>query len=469
MKAEHFDIVVLGGGSGGSNLAWDLALSGCRVAVIEDRWVGGSCPNINCLPTKNVIWSAKVAHLVQHSNNFGTIAGPAMVDMKRVRKRKREMVETFIDGTLERYASTRAELILGKGKFTGPKTILVRANDGGSRLLLADHIVINVGTRAMIPDVPGLREAGFLTNIEALELDYVPEHLIVLGGGFVGLEFAQAFRRFGSRVSVVERGPQIAAAEDADLADEVRRIFKNEGIDVLESTRALQVQGRSGIGVSVVVRGPSGKAVLNGTDVLISAGRIPNTSGIGLDHAGVDIDEGGYVKVNDQLETTAAGIWAAGESSAGNPQFTPVSYDDYRILRENVAGGCRGRENRLIPHCLYIDPPLARVGLSETEAKYRRIDVRIARLPMSRISRAYTIGETQGFMKALVSATDNRILGFAMIGPEASEVMSVVNVAMLAEMPYPRLRDAILAHPTMSEGLNTLFSMVPSKAAVLAL
>jgi len=333
-------------------------------------------------------------------------------------------------------------------------------NDGGTRLLTGDRVFINIGTLPAIPDAPGLKEAAPLTNIEALELDYVPLHLIVLGGGYVGLELAQAFRRFGSRVTVIERGPHIAGREDPDVAEEMRRILCDEGIEILVEAQVSHVSGRSGEEVNLAAGTPSGERTIGGSDILAAAGRVPNTAGIGLDVAGVELDGRGYIKVNGRLETTAPGVWAIGEC-AGSPQFTHVSYDDFRIIRDNLAGGDRTTRGRLVPYCMFTDPPLARVGLNEGEARRLGVEVRVAKLPMSAVLRTRTIGETQGFMKALIAARDADILGFTMIGAEAGEVMAVVQAAMLAGLPYTRLRDAILAHPTMAEGLGGLFSNVP--------
>jgi pyruvate/2-oxoglutarate dehydrogenase complex dihydrolipoamide dehydrogenase (E3) component len=380
--------------------------------------------------------------------------------MTEVRQRKREMVEGMIAGTLEEYKSSGAELIMGTGRFMAPKTLEISLNDGGTRQLSGDRVFINIGTRPAIPDVPGLKEAGPLTNIEALELDYVPLHLIVLGGGYVGLELAQAFRRFGARVTLIERGPHIAGREDEDVTAEMRRILSNEGIEILVAAEPQRVSGRSGEEVSMTVRTFSGERTIEGSDILAAAGRIPNIAGIGLDLAGVELDNRGYIKVNERLETTASGVWAVGEC-AGSPQFTHVSYDDFRIIRDNLAGGDRTTRGRLIPYCMFTDPPLARVGLSEGEAKRAGIEVRVAKLPMNAVLRTGTIGETQGFMKALIAGRDAEILGFTIIGAEGGEVMAVVQAAMLAGLPYTRLRDAIIAHPTMAEGLNSLFSNVP--------
>jgi pyruvate/2-oxoglutarate dehydrogenase complex dihydrolipoamide dehydrogenase (E3) component len=457
---ELFEALILGSGNGGMLLAWHLARSGRRTAVVERRWIGGSCHNINCLPTKNEIWSAKVADLARHGQRFGVPVFSGVADMTEVRRRKRQMVEGMIAGDLEEYKSSGVELIMGTGRFVAPKTLEVSLNDGGTRQLAGDRVFINIGTRPAIPEIPGLKEAGPLTNIEALELDYVPLHLIVLGGGYVGLELAQAFRRFGSRVTLIDQGPHIVGREDEDVADEMRRILSDEGIEILVAAEPKRVSGRSGEEVSMTVCTPSGERTIKGSDILVAAGRFPNTAGIGLDVAGVDLDGRGYIKVNGRLETTAPEVWAIGEC-AGSPQFTHVSFDDYRVIRDNLAGGDRATRGRLIPYCMFTDPPLARVGLSEGEAKRAGIEARVARLPMNAVLRARTTGETKGFMKALIDADDDRILGFTMIGAEGGEVMAVVQAAMLAGMPYTLLRDAIIAHPTMAEGLNSLFSNVP--------
>jgi pyruvate/2-oxoglutarate dehydrogenase complex dihydrolipoamide dehydrogenase (E3) component len=462
-QTERFEILILGSGAGGKLLAWHMARSGRRTAVVERRWIGGSCPNINCLPSKNEIWSAKVAHLVRHAAEYGTVTGAVATDMAVVRQRKRDMVDRQIATHLQNYKSSGAELILGEGRFVAPKMLEVRLNDGGTRVLTGEKVFLNVGTHAAIPNVPGLEAARPLTNIEALELDYLPSHLIVLGGGYVGLEFAQAYRRFGSRVTVIQRGPQLMEREDRDVADEVQRILSDEGIKVLVAAKTLHVRGQSGKEVSLVVRTTSGEQNIEGSDILVAAGRIPNTAGIGLENAGVELDDRGYIRVNERLETSASEVWAIGEC-AGSPQFTHVSADDFQIIKDNLAGGKRSTRDRLIPYCMFTDPPLARVGLTEAEAQHKGITVRVAKLPTSAVLWTQTSDEKQGFMKVLVCGSADCILGFTMIGAEAGEVMAAVQTAMLADLPYPRLRDAILAHPTMAEGLGSLFSNVPPQS-----
>jgi pyruvate/2-oxoglutarate dehydrogenase complex dihydrolipoamide dehydrogenase (E3) component len=461
-QAEHFEVLVVGSGAGGKLIAWHLAQSGQRTAVVERRWIGGSCPNIACMPTKNEISSARVAHLARHAAQYGTTAGPVAIDMGAVRKRKREMVERQVAAHLQKYKATGAELIMGSGRFAGPKTLEVTLNDGGTRLLSADKVFLNLGTHAVVPGVSGLDAARALTHVEALELDRLPSHLLVIGGGYAGLEFAQAFRRFGSEVTVIEVGPKILAREDLDVAQEMQRILQEEGIEIVAGAELHQVRGRSGEQVSVVVRTRSGERTIEGSDILVSAGRIPNTSGIGLKEAGIELDDRGYIRVNERLETSVPNVWAMGEC-AGSPQFTHISEDDFRVVRDNLAGVRHSTRDRLVPYCMFTDPPLARVGLGEEEAKRRGIGARVVRLPMDSVLRAQATDERQGFMKALVAEDDDRILGFAMIGAEAGEVLAAVHLAMLAGLSYSTLADAPFAHPTMAEGLSSLFSQVPRR------
>ena len=458
---EQYDVLILGSGQGGKQLAWHLAQSEQRVAVVERRWVGGSCPAVACLPSKNEIWSAWVAHLARHAGRFGTLTGSVATDMAKVRRRKQEMIDREIAFHVNAYRA--AELIMGSGRFVGPKMIEVALNDGGTRVLTGGKVVINVGTHAAIPSIPGLEAARPLTHIEALELDALPPHLIVLGGGYVGLELAQAYRRFGSRVTVIEAGPQLVGREDPDVADEMQRLLGGEGIEFLVAVEPLQVRGRSGEEVSVIVRMSSGERTIAGSHLLVAVGRVPNAAGIGLEKAGIELDGRGYVRVNERLETSAPEVWALGEC-AGSPQFTHVSVDDFRIVRDNLAGGKRSTRDRLVPYCMFTDPPLARVGLSEGEAQCQGIIVRVAKLPMSSVLRTEATEETQGFMKVVVAADDDRILGFTMVGSEAGEVMAAVQTAMLANLPYPKLRDAVITHLTIAEGLGPLLSNVPPRS-----
>ena len=460
-QAEHFDALVLGSGPGGILLTWHLAQSGQRVVCVERRYIGGSCPNIACMPSKNEIWSARIAYLVRHAAQFGTITGPVTTDMVKVRQRKREMVEREIAAHFAPFNATGAELVMGSGTFVAPKTLEVQLNEGGTRLLTGDRVFIDVGSHAAIPGIPGLAEARPLTHIEALELDHAPSHLIVLGGGYVGLELAQAFRRFG-RVTVIESGPRILSREDPDIADAVHGYLSEEGVGFLLSAEPVAVQGRSGEGVSLTTRMPAGTQTIEASDILVAAGRIPNTAGIGLETAGVCLDARGFIRVNERLETSAPDVWAVGDC-AGSPHFTHVSVDDFRIIRDNLAGGARSTGDRLVPYCVFTDPPFAHVGLSERDAQRQGIAVRVGKLPMSEVFRREATDETQGFMKVLVGSNDDRILGFTMIGADAGEALATMQTAMLAGLPYPKLRDAVIAHLTTAEGLGLLLGNVPER------
>ena len=459
-QPEHFDVLVLGSGQGGQLIAWHLAQAGRRAALVERRWVAGSCPTIACMPSKTELWSARVAHLARHGQPFGVTTGAITIDMPTVLRHKRDMVRHEVELHMQNFAATGTELIVGHGRFVAPKTLEVSL-EGGMRVLTGDRVFLNLGTQAAIPPITGLKDAQPLTHIEALELDYVPAHLIVLGGGYVGIEMAQAYRRFGSRVTIIQSAPQILDREDLDVAEEIQRLLSEEGVQVLTRTNVVSVDGRSGDKVRLAVRTSSGDQELQGTDILVATGRVPNTAGIGLEEAGVELDARGYIRVNERLETTASDVWAIGEC-AGSPHFTHVSVDDFRIIKDNLAGASRTTRDRIVPYCLFTDPPLAHVGLTEREAEGQRIAVRVARLPVSTVLRAHTTDETRGFMKALIGS-DDRILGFTMIGAEAGEVMTVVQTAMLAGLPYQRLRDAVIAHLTMAEGLGPFLANVPPR------
>lgn len=467
-EKQHFDLLIIGSGEAGKNLAWAMAKSGRRTAVVERSLIGGSCPNIACLPSKNVIHSAKVAELARHAAEFGVITQGMTVEMTGVRARKRRMVEGEVRLHLELYKASGAELIMGEARFIGPKTVEVRLNEGGLRVLTGDQVFLDVGTHAAIPDVPGLRAAKPLTHVEALELDHLPEHLVVLGGGYVGCELAQAMRRFGSRVTIVERGPQLVGREDTDVAQGILELFQDDGIEVLLNTHFIEVEGFSGQGVRARVRTSQGEHMLEGSDLLVSLGRVPNTQALGLEETAVETDDHGYIRVNERLQTSAPGIWAMGEC-AGSPKFTHVATDDFRIVRDNLNGGYRTTRGRLVPFCLFTDPELARVGLNEVEARKQSIPYRLAIIPMAKVRRTVTLSETRGFLKALISVENDEILGFTGFGAEAGELMGVVQAAMLAKQPYTLLRDAILAHPTMAEGLTVLFAAVPARAKAMSI
>jgi pyruvate/2-oxoglutarate dehydrogenase complex dihydrolipoamide dehydrogenase (E3) component len=460
--AEKYDVLVFGGGTAGKLAAWTMAKEGRRTAVIDRKYVGGACPNIACLPSKNVIHSAKVASLARRHREFGIETGPMSIAMAGVYARKREMVEGIVKVHLDNYQMTGAELIFGDGAFVAPRTVRVQLLDGGERTLTADRVFVNLGTHATIPDIPGLRKAQPMTHVEALDLQRCPEHLIILGGGYVGLELGQALRRLGSRVTLVDRSSQLAANEDADVSAAILQLFRDEGIDVQLNTQVLRVDGLSGERVGVQLYGGNGARTVEGTDILVAIGRTPNTAGIGLETAGIEVTEKGHIRVNDRLETTAPNVWAMGEC-AGSPYFTHVSEDDFNVIRANLNGGNRSTANRLIPYCVFIDPELARVGVDESQARAQGLAYRVASAPVDAAFRPWTISERRGFLKTLVDTHSDRILGFTGFGPEAGELMGTVQLAMLAGAPYTTLRDAIFAHPTMTEGLKALFMSVPPR------
>jgi pyruvate/2-oxoglutarate dehydrogenase complex dihydrolipoamide dehydrogenase (E3) component len=461
---DEYDLVILGSGEGGKYVAWTLAKQGKRVVVIERRYIGGSCPNIACLPSKNIIHSAKVASYFERSEEFGITKDNFKINMSAVRDRKRKMVNGLVDMHLDNFKASGAELLIGSGRFSGPKTIEVTLPDGGTRVIRGGHVIIGTGTHATLPDIPGLSESKPLTHIEALELDHIPKHLLVLGGGYVGLELAQATRRFGSKVTVIDRNERLAHREDEDVSRALHELCHDEGIELAMGAQVLGVEGRSGQSVKLrmvqdAVRGGSEK-ILEGTHILVATGRTPNNAGIGLELAGVELTDRGYIKVNERLQTTAPDVWAVGDC-AGSPHFTHISFDDFRVIRDNLAGIHHVTTGRQVPFCMFTDPELARVGLSETEAKAKGIAYRLARIPMAAVLRTRTLSETQGFMKALIDMGSDRILGFTVFGVGAGENMASVQIAMIAQLPYTALRDAVLTHPTLLEGLIPLFSSVP--------
>ena len=456
---EQYDVLVIGSGEAGKYVAWTASKDGHRTALVERSMIGGSCPNVACLPSKNVIHSAKVANFAGRAREFGVQTGAVHVDMTGVRRRKREMVDALIQVHQGKYDASGVDLIMGEARFMAPKTVAVRLNDGRERTITAERVVLSLGTRASIPGIPGLSDARPLTHVEFLELDRLPDHHIVVGGGYVGLELAQAARRFGARVTLVERGPQVAPREDPDVSSAILELFHHEQVQVLLNTDARRVEGTSGEHVRVHVESLDGARVIEGTDLLIATGRTPNTNGIGLDLAGVELNERGFVAVNERLETTADGVWAVGDC-AGSPQFTHAAFDDFRIVRDAFRGHARTTRNRLVPYCMFTDPELARVGLNETDANARGTEYRLVTLPMSAVLRTRTLSAPRGFMKMLLDPTSDRILGFTVFGAGASELMAVVQTAMLGNLPCTVLRDALFTHPTAAEGLTVLLANV---------
>ncbi len=460
-EPEVYDLLILGSGAGAKLLAWTFAGRGQRVAAVERKYVGGACPNIACLPSKNVIHTAQIAHNIRRSEEFGVSIDNFRVHMPAVRDRKRRMVQGLVDTHLALYKQSGAELIMASGRFVGPKILEATLLDGTKRLLTGKNVVIGIGTHAAIENIPGLASAQPLTHVEALELDVVAEHLIVLGAGYVGLEFAQAMRRFGSKVTIIDRNHHVIHGEDDDITEGLQSLLEDEGVELALDSKVKSIAGLSGKSVRVTLSQNGIEKSLEGTHLLVAAGRVPNTKDIGLELAGVELTERGFIKVNERLETTAPGVWAVGEV-AGSPQFTHISEDDFRVVRDNILGGNRVTTNRQVPFCLFTDPEFARVGMTEKEARAKGIAYRMFKVPMTSVLRARSLMETRGFLKCLVECDGDRILGFAAFGVGAGEIMGCVQIAMIGGMPYRSLGEAVLAHPTIPEGLVALFSTAVS-------
>lgn len=448
---------MIGAGQAGGPLASALARAGRKTALIERKHVGGTCVNEGCTPTKTMVASGRVAYLARRATDYGVLVGPVAVDMEKVRQRKRAIVESFRGGSQHQIESTEGlDLLFGEASFSGPKSVAVRLNDGDTRELTADLIVINAGARPSNPPIEGLDRVQALNSTSIMELDVVPEHLLVLGGGYIGLEFGQMFRRFGSQVTVVQRGKRLLAREDDDVADEVAAILREDGIEVLLETDALGVE-QDGGALRLRVRSPDGERTLEGSHLLVAVGRAPNSDRLHLERAGVRTDRHGFITVNERLETSVPGIYALGDIKGG-PAFTHISYDDFRILRANLLeGGQATTEGRLVPYTVFIDPQLGRVGISEQEARDQGRTIRVAKLPMAHVARALEVDETRGFMKAVVDAETGQILGCAILGLEGGEIMAVLQMAMLGQVHYTTIRDGVFAHPTLAELLNNLF------------
>ncbi|HEV8045330.1 MAG TPA: mercuric reductase [Rubrobacter sp.] len=460
-QSQHYDAVVIGSGQGGSPLAGTLAGAGRKTAIIEREHVGGTCINEGCTPTKTMVASARVAYLDRRSADYGVQNGPVNVDMVEVRQRKRNIVETFRGGSEQRLEDAEnLDLIRGEARFTGPKELEVRLDGGETAQLTAENIFINVGARPGGVPVEGLDAVPTLDSTTVMELDEVPEHLLVLGGGYVGLEFAQMFRRFGSEVTVVQRGPQLLSREDTDVAEAVAEILREDGVAVLLETEAQSVRQDESGGIQLTVNGPDGEDTISGSHLLVAAGRPPNTDLLNLEAAGVEMDKRGFVKVNERLETNVPGVYALGDVKGG-PAFTHVSYNDYQVIEANLLnGGDATIADRLVPYTVFMDPQLGRVGLGEAEAREQGRDVRVASMPMSHVARALEMDESRGMMKAVVDAGTGEILGCAVLGIEGGEIMAMIQIAIMGKLPYTALRDGMFAHPTLAESLNSLFATV---------
>jgi pyruvate/2-oxoglutarate dehydrogenase complex dihydrolipoamide dehydrogenase (E3) component len=459
VAVQHYDAIVIGSGQSGTPLSKALAGAGRRTALVEREHVGGSCVNVGCTPTKTMVASARVAYLARRAADYGVRTGPVAIDMARVRQRKREIVHRFNTGSVRSIQKTPGlDLVMGEARFLGPRSVEVRPREGGSRVLAADLIFINTGLRPHVPPIPGLERTAYLDSTSVMELDRVPEHLMIIGGGYIAVEFGQMFRRFGSRVTVVQRGPQLLEREDPDVAQEVTKILREDGVDVILRGEAQRVEPAADGTIRLTVRTPqdAGPRALDGSHLLVAAGRVPNTDRLNLAAAGVETDARGFVKVNERLQTGVPGVYALGDAKGG-PAFTHISYDDFRIIETNVLrGGDATTRDRLVPYCVFMDPELGRVGLSETEARASGREVRVYAMPMSHVARALEMDEARGFMKVVVDAGTGQILGCAILGVWGGELASMLEIAMMGRMPYTSLRDAIFAHPTLAEALNNL-------------
>jgi pyruvate/2-oxoglutarate dehydrogenase complex dihydrolipoamide dehydrogenase (E3) component len=458
MATSH-DVIIIGSGQAGGPLAGAFARAGRKVALVEREHVGGTCVNVGCTPTKTMVASARVAYLARRAADYGVQTGTVTVDLTRVRQRKRDIVNQFRSGSERRLGQAEVELVRGEGRFTTSHQVEVQLQQGGTRELTAPTILINTGARPARPPLPGLDQVPFLDSTSIMELDQVPDHLLVLGGGYIGLEFGQMFRRFGSRVTVVQRSEHLLSREDADVADEVARILREDGVDVRLQTQVSKVAGSEG-SIRLTVQGADGEKTLEGSHLLLAVGRLPNTDHLKPSAAGVNTDARGFIVVDDQLRTNIEGLYALGDVKGG-PAFTHISYDDYRIVKTNLLGnGGASRAGRFVPYTVYIDPQLGRVGLSEEQARKQGRNIRVAKMSMSYVARALETDEPRGLMKVVVDAESDQILGCAILGIEGGELMSMLQIAMMGQVPASRLREAIYAHPTLAEGLNTLFGML---------
>ncbi|MGO9415569.1 MAG: mercuric reductase [Syntrophobacteraceae bacterium] len=456
--SPQYDAIIIGSGQAGTPLSMALAQAGMRTVLIERSHVGGTCVNEGCTPTKTMIASGRAAYMVRRAVDYGVHTGAFSIDLRKVRERKRDIVNSFRNGSQARIEKTaNLDLIFGEARFTGPKSVELLSKDGARQIISADYVFINTGTRASRPNVQGLESVAFLDNISIMELDSVPEHLLVLGGGYIGLEFGQLYRRLGSRVTIVHTGAQLLAREDPDVAQEVEKILRQDGIEIFLNATTGGVSQTDGI-ITLEIEQQGLAKTVSGSHLLVATGRAPNSDGLNLSSAGIDTDDRGFIKVNDGLETTAGDVYALGDVKGG-PAFTHISYDDFRIIRANLLEKkSRTTADRLIPYVLFIDPQLGRVGLTEIEARRQHNNVRVAKLPMNYVARALELDETRGLIKAVVDSDTSQILGAAVLGIEGGEIMAIFEVAMMGRIPYTFLRDGIFAHPTLAEALNNLFT-----------
>lgn len=461
-NSQQYDAVVIGSGQGGTPLSAALAGAKMRTALIERKHIGGTCINEGCTPTKTMVASGRVAYLARRAADYGVQTGPIRIDVAKVRQRKRDIVDKFRNSSQTKLEKTaNLDLIFGDASFRGPREIIVRSRDGKELAISAKYIFINAGTRASRPEIAGLESVPFLDNISIMELDALPEHLLILGGGYIALEFGQLFRRFGSQVTIVQSAAQLVTREDPDVAEEITRILREDGIEIFLNANVTRA-GRTGLNIELNMQSKNGNSVLVGSHLLVATGRVPNSDALNLAAAGIQIGKRGFIQVNERLETTMQGVFALGDIKGG-PAFTHISYDDFRIIRANLLEKKNATtKDRQVPYTLFIDPQLGRVGLTEREARAQGRKIRVAKLPMSHVARALEVDETRGFMKAVVDADSKQVLGAAILGIEGGEVMAAVEIAMMGKLPYTALRDGTFAHPTLAESLNNLFMAMDS-------
>ena len=457
---KFYDAIVIGSGQAGTPLCKKLAEAGKKTALIEKRWVGGTCVNDGCTPTKAMVASAKAAWLAARCTDLGVTIESFRINMQQIKARKDGIVKRFREGSIKGIEETEnLDLIYGEATFTSQKTISVKLADGGELTLQAELIFINTGVTTFIPDREGSSDIDYLTSTSILDLEEVPEHLLVIGGNYIGLEFGQMFHRFGSKVSIIERGPRIISREDEDISEELTKILKEEGLNIYTNSTVQKFE-RNSSAIDATISAGNDTIKLSCTHVLIAAGRVPQTQALNLEVTGVQVDDKGYIKVNDKLQTNIAGIYALGDVKGG-PAFTHISYHDYTIVYRNLFEGADlSAKDRPVPYCMFTDPQLGRVGLTEEQARQQGYNIKVAKLPMEYVARAIEAGETRGIMKAVVDAKTKLILGAAILGEEGGEIMAVLEMAMEGGITYDRIRYCVFAHPTYSESLNNLFMKI---------
>lgn len=460
---KQYDAIVIGAGQAGGPLAKKLALAGKKTALIEKRWIGGTCVNDGCTPTKTMVASAKMAYMADNSVPLGVKIKGFSVDMAKIKKRKDAIVHQFRNGSQKGLEATKnLDVIFGEATFTGDKTISVKLNSGRIKEFNADLFFINTGAKPFIPEIDGLNDINYLTSTTIMDLDKVPEHLLVIGGNYIGLEFGQMFSRFGSKVTIVEKSGRIVSREDEDVSEELTKILQEEDIAILCNASTSKIKKKQGdkITATVLINGSEKK--IRCSHVLVAVGRVPQTATLNLPATGVEMDERGNIKVNDKLETNIKGIYALGDVKGG-PAFTHISYNDYTIVYRNlIKNENLSIKDRQVPYCMFTDPQLGSIGINETEAKKRKLNYKVAKLPMAYVARAIETGDTRGFMKAIVDPDTKQILGATILGPEGGETMTVLQMAMAGGITYDQIRYFVFAHPLFAESLNNLFMAMDS-------